>query len=385
MRRRPQRGAAHQVVAVAKRGDRQPAAAAQGQRGADRHPGPGADPAATVAAERVKRMRHLPGIVGPGERAADQRGRARADRLAQRRGQHQGLDDVAGADPDRRRGRRLPSRPAGLSALDERQERGDRDVGLDREMHIGRRQALVVHAPAVVHKVVERGEDDLGRDRLRAAGRLEGAGKIDPVEAQDDIGLADKRAGGLARVVAGGRSVQRVARRETGPGLGVGQDDCAQRLGQLHAALPLGFAARGAADEDQRALRGSEQRRGLVQRRRVGRRRRRRAVAGVVGQHRQRAQFALLQRGVEADVSGPLRWRRRHPVGAQQRLGGGRDRGRLVVPFGEVADQRALVLRGMDPVDPRPPQAGLHRPIVACISPTLLWTIAPIGLPVTLA
>ncbi len=48
-------------------------------------------------------------------------------------------------------------------------------------------------------------------------------------------------------------------------------------------------------------------------------------------------------------------------MGAQHRLGGGCDRARLVVPFGVVADERALILRGVDPVDPWPALGGIDR------------------------
>ena len=49
------------------------------------------------------------------------------------------------------------------------------------------------------------------------------------------------------------------------------------------------------------------------------------------------------------------------PGGADDRLAGGRGRGRLVVPLGVVAHDRALVARGVDPVDPRPALGGVDR------------------------
>ena len=61
----------------------------------------------------------------------------------------------------------------------------------------------------------------------------------------------------------------------------------------------------------------------------------------------------LLHLGVEVDVDRRHRRAVGEPVGAQQRLAGGARRGGLVVPFGEVAHDRALVARGVDPVDPR--------------------------------
>src|SRR5204862_4712975 len=79
MHRRPDRGAAHQEIAVAEHRNRQPFAVAQCQGGADRHARAAADPAAAIAAERVERMADLPGVTDPGERRADQARRTAAD------------------------------------------------------------------------------------------------------------------------------------------------------------------------------------------------------------------------------------------------------------------------------------------------------------------
>ena len=122
--------------------------------------------------------------------------------------------------------------------LDERQERRDRDVGRDREVDVGGRQALIVHAPAVVELVVERGEDDLGLYLVIAIGRLERAAEIDPVEAEDRIGLAQRGEGLGTRLVAGGRALQSVRGREAGAGLGVGQHRGIEGLGELARGLP---------------------------------------------------------------------------------------------------------------------------------------------------
>ena len=67
----PQRGQPHQVIAVAEHRDGQPLAAAQRQRGADRHARPGADAAAAVEADVVERMLEAAAFAGPAERQAD--------------------------------------------------------------------------------------------------------------------------------------------------------------------------------------------------------------------------------------------------------------------------------------------------------------------------
>ena len=83
------------------------------------------------------------------------------------------------------------------------------------------------------------------------------------------------------------------------------------------------------------------------------------AVAiGHVARHVKRRQLLgelrLLHLGVEIDVDRALRRGVGDPGGADQRLARGAGRSRLVVPFGVVAHQRALVARGVDPVDPGP-------------------------------
>ena len=65
--------------------------------------------------------------------------------------------------------------------------------------HVDRRQALIIHAPAVMQAVVERDMHDLaGR---RPADRLERAGEIDPVEAENYLrGLQPRRHSSLVKL-----------------------------------------------------------------------------------------------------------------------------------------------------------------------------------------
>ena len=77
----PERGDAHQVVAVAEHRDRQPIAAAQRQRRADRHARTRADAAAAVEADVVERMREAAELARPAERQPDVRGPMRSERV----------------------------------------------------------------------------------------------------------------------------------------------------------------------------------------------------------------------------------------------------------------------------------------------------------------
>ena len=241
-------------------------------------------------------------------------------------------------------------------AGDGAEQRRDGRVGFGRDEQVHRRQALVVHAPAVVQVLVERHLDH-GR-RRHAADRLEGAAEIDPVEAEDDVGVlhrGDQIVGGEGRRIA---DVQRMIGRERRADLEVGGDARVDRLGELDAALPVLDLARHAAGQDQRLLGAEQHIGGLLDQ--IGRRalHHRRHVALGVDRRQRRRQLALLHLGVEVDVGRAARRGVRHPVGAQHRLAGGAGRRRLVVPLGEVADDRALVGGGVDPVDPRP---ALHR------------------------
>ena len=73
-------------------------------------------------------------------------------------------------------------------------------------------------------------------------------------------------------------------------------------------------------------------------------------------------QLGFLQLGVEVDVDRTHRRGIRHPGRANDRLAGRCRRRGLVVPLGVVAHDRALVARGVNPVDPRPALGGVDRP-----------------------
>ena len=242
------------------------------------------------------------------------------------------------------------------AAPDRSDQRRDGRVGLRRDEQVDGRQALVVHAPAVVQVLVERHLDDGGR-RRHAAG-FEGAAEVDPVEAEDHVGFLDRS----DQVVGGKRrreaEMQRMVGRERRADLEVGHDPRVDCFGELDALLPIVFLARHAAGQDQRLLGIDQQISGLLHQ--LGGRalHHRRHVALGIDRRQRRGKLGLLHLGVEIDVGRAARRGVRHPVGAQHRLAGRARRRRLVVPLGEVADDRALVGGGMDPVDPRP---ALHR------------------------
>ena len=72
-------------------------------------------------------------------------------------------------------------------------------------------------------------------------------------------------------------------------------------------------------------------------------------------------QCGFLHPGVEIDVDRSHRRGAGQPYRASQRLLRGGGRSGLGVPFDIVTQQRALVLRGVDPIDPRPPAWRVDR------------------------
>ena len=142
----------------------------------------------------------------------------------------------------------------------------------------------------------------------------------------------------------------------------IGEDARIEPLGERDALRPRRFAARDAAGEDHRMLGVAEQFGRRLDRLRGRRARDRRHVALRVDRRHRLGERLLLQTGIEIDVSRPARRGIGDPAGAQNRFARGGGRGRLVVPFGVAAHQRALVARGVDPVDPGPALGRVHRP-----------------------
>ena len=238
-------------------------------------------------------------------------------------------------------------------------------IGICQQEDLRRRQRLVVLAPAAMQIGVLRTLYDRRARELSVARLAQRARKIDPVQAEDDVRLADQRAGFGADVDARREWMQRVRRRKARRSLEIGDHACAETLGELYAAREALEIVRHAADEDQRVLRARERGCDLRDRLSRGIDRARRRIPFERGQRRRHGERFLLQSGIEADVHGTLRRRRRHSVCAQDRLERRGDRCGLVVPFRVVAHQRRHVRRRVDPVDPWPAREGVHRPDAA--------------------
>ncbi len=88
---------------------------------------------------------------------------------------------------------------------------------------------------------------------------------------------------------------------------------------------------------------------------------RRGAIASGIRQGRHRVNPAFLQSGIETDIDGASGRGGGDQPGAQKRFDHRADGGRLVVPLDVGPDQRRLIPRRMDPVDPWPPFDGIHR------------------------
>ena len=87
MRRGPHRGPAHQEVAVAQDGHREPAATVKREGGADGHARPGADARAAVHPQEVQRVAGLEIGAVPAQRESDQAGGYTRERGAECFGQ----------------------------------------------------------------------------------------------------------------------------------------------------------------------------------------------------------------------------------------------------------------------------------------------------------
>ena len=219
----------------------------------------------------------------------------------------------------------------------------------------------MIHAPAPVAVVVERDLDHLGADALVAPRLLQRTVQVVPVQAQHYVSGAQR--GGRVRGQEDARHgrVQRMVGGERRAGAQVREDLRIQLLGQLDALAPA-FAGPGdPSHQDDRAGRGGEQscRSGqLVAARHGGRGN---LVTADVRQRRDRIDARLLQRDIEAHVGGTGGRGQRDLLGPQQRLVRRGDGSRLRVPLAEVAHQRALVLRGVHPVDPGAPLGRIDR------------------------
>ena len=220
----------------------------------------------------------------------------------------------------------------------------------------------MVHRPAVVDVGVERHVDHPRLDPVAEAERLEGAGEVDPVEHEKRVGLAHQVLARAAHPVRRRAGMQRVAGREGSRRLEVGHHARAQHLGETNAAIPALPAARDPPDHHHRAFGGNQRVCRPGHRVRRGVRRLRRLEARGVRDRHLAGEPCLLEPGVEADIDRAARRSLRHDARAQHGLDDRFRRARLVVPLDEIPEHHALVLGGVDPVDPRPAQGRIDRP-----------------------
>ena len=87
------------------------------------------------------------------------------------------------------------------------------------------------------------------------AGLAQRAAEVDPVEAQDHVGVADRLRRVAGHVEARRERMQRMLRRKAGARLDVGEHDGAEALGQCHAPREIGGIVGHAADHEQRPAR----------------------------------------------------------------------------------------------------------------------------------
>ncbi len=257
----------------------------------------------------------------------------------------------------------VPGRPlARLGRAAGFEQRAHQQVGIGRDRQVNRLIAEGILGPAVVQGGVGRAGDDPGRRRMPVSGRRgDRPGQVDPVQADDQVRVADQR-GGLGRQEQAGRvRVQPVGGREHRPGLEVGDHQRAVPFRQRDPAIPVLLIAAQAAEQEQRAAGLAEELRRGRDRDGIGAVRPGRPILAGVGDRRRRGQRLLLQAHVEAHVG---RRGRRFPgdrVRAGERVQGRLDRAGLIVPLGVRPDQRALVTGGVDPVDPGPPPGRVDR------------------------
>ena len=200
--------------------------------------------------------------------------------------------------------------------------------------------------------MVEGDLDDLGL-RLHIAQRgFQGARQIDPVEAEDHIGVAD-RGEGLWRCARTGRaSVERMVGRESRAHLGVGDDAGAQLFGQRDALRPGFLLAGDAARHDEGTLRAQQDLHRRAGLRRID-------VLGDLG-HVARGidggqwfgDALLLNLHIQHHIGRRLGGGVGEPGGAQDGFARGAHRRGLIVPLHVMADHGGLIAGGVDPFDP---------------------------------
>ena len=180
---RPQGGHPHQEVTVAADRHRQAAGSLQRQRRAHRDARSAADATATIAADEIQGVAERPPGAVPRQRQVKERDLPLAERCPQ----------CTGQVLDAKRARRLRCRrgggckmPGARSSAHRSSQIDHGGIGIGSNEQVDWGKALVVHAPAVVHRVIER---DLNNPGFAARGcGAQRPRQVDPVETEDDVG-----------------------------------------------------------------------------------------------------------------------------------------------------------------------------------------------------
>ncbi len=362
----PQRARREIEVAVAADGDRQPPMLLVGERSAKRGRQRVADAAAARTAVPAMRLVEVPELARPivAGRGADQRPILVLDLVVDLHA-HAGNRDRARipahgrirAHPLQRRqpqprkllAARLVGRFAAvveepLHRFGERRQRRLAVAG-DGEVEI-----LVAREVLIVGLEVEIAgpeRDDLGTllgRRPRGAHDAVGEGirrgpDIVRLEAENNVGLSERRPAGAL--------VERMARREV-HAAAIVEHRALQGLGQLHQPRHAGGRARQPVADQHRAFGRDQHFRQFGDRARI---RLRRHHLGELGnaQALRVGDRVLLQLGIEREENRRHRRRGRDLVGAHGRFREMLERGRLVVPFDELAHERRRIEGRMHP------------------------------------
>ncbi len=106
----------------------------------------------------------------------------------------------------------------------------------------------------------------LARTPARGLGLAQRTAEIDPVERQNDVGLADELARRLGKNIERRQMMRGMVGREHRALLEIRHHAGAEALGEIDARLPEFRPARPAPEHDDRPLGARQQRRGLLDR-----------------------------------------------------------------------------------------------------------------------
>ena len=204
--------------------------------------------------------------------------------------------------------------------------------------------------------------DDLRLRPLLAERIAQGAAEVDPIERKDHVRRFDRR-NRLGHHRVGGRRarMERMIGGKAAADFEIADHLGIERLCKRHAFVPRLDAPRHPAHQHDWMLGGLENCSRVLDELGGSRRTGRRHEPRDLDRRERLREFCFLHLGVEVDINRAARRGARNPGGTEKRLAGGSGGGGLVIPFGVVANDCALIARGMNPVDPRPALDCIHR------------------------